>query len=71
MSGEESKNCMCRTCFMTVAVAKCIHVYGNNKPLLNKNSSRTIEAKFVQKLKNNEARPKFTGSYEIKSVYTN
>ena len=56
---------------MTVAVAKCIHVYGNNKPLLNKNSSRTIEAKFVQKLKNNEARPKFTGSYEIKSVYTN
>ena len=29
----------------------------------------TIEAQIVQKLKNNEARPKFTGSYK-KSVYT-
>ena len=27
-----------------------------------KNSLRTIEAQIVQKLKNNEARPKFTGS---------
>ena len=33
-----------------------------------KNSLRTIEARIVQKLKNNEARPKFTGSYK-KSVY--
>ena len=30
----------------------------------NKNSLRTIEAQIVQKLKNNEARPKFTGSYK-------
>ena len=29
----------------------------------NKNSLRTIEAQIAQKLKNNEARPKFTGSY--------
>ena len=36
----------------------------------NKNSLRTIEAQIVQKLKNNEARPKFTGSYR-KSVYMN
>ena len=35
----------------------------------NKNSLRTIEAQIVQKLKNNEARPKFTGSYKKKSVY--
>ena len=33
----------------------------------NKNSLRTIEAQIVQKLKDNEARPKFTGSYK-KSV---
>ena len=36
----------------------------------NKNSLRTIEAQIVQKLKNNEARPKFTGSYKKKSVYS-
>ena len=30
----------------------------------NKNSFRTIEAKVVQNLKNNKARPKFTGSYK-------
>ena len=35
----------------------------------NKNSLRTIEAKIVQELKNNEARPKCTGSYKKKSVY--
>ena len=34
----------------------------------NKNSLRTIEAQIVQKLKNNEARPKFTGSYKKKPV---
>ena len=34
----------------------------------NKNSLRKIEAQIVQKLKNNEVRPKFTGSYK-KSVY--
>ena len=35
----------------------------------NKNSLRTIEAQIVQKLKNNqEARPKFTGSYKKKRV---
>ena len=32
----------------------------------NMNSLRTIEAQIVQKLKNNEARPKFTGSYKKK-----
>ena len=47
--------------------AKCI--YGNDKPLLNKNSLRPIEAQFVQKLKSNVARPKFTGFYKKKSVY--
>ena len=31
-----------------------------------KNSLRTIEAQIVQKLKNNEARPKFAGSYKKK-----
>ena len=35
----------------------------------NKNSLRAIEAQIVQKLKNNEARSKFTGSYKKKSVY--
>ena len=35
----------------------------------NKNSLRTIEAQTAQTLKNNEARPKFTGSYKKKSVY--
>ena len=33
----------------------------------NKNSLRTIKAQIVQKLKNNEARPKFTGSYKKKA----
>ena len=32
----------------------------------NKNNLRTIEAQIVQKLKNDEARPKFTGSYFLK-----
>ena len=36
----------------------------------NNNSLRTIEAQIVQKLKNNEARPKFSaGSYKKKRVY--
>ena len=35
----------------------------------NKNSLRTIEAQIVQKLKNNEARPRFTGSYKKKRVF--
>ena len=30
----------------------------------NKNSLRIIEVQTVQTLKNNEARPKFTGSYK-------
>ena len=34
----------------------------------NKSSLRTIEAQIMQKLKNNEARLKFTGSYLIKRV---
>ena len=32
-----------------------------------KNKLRTIEAQIVQKLKNNEAQPKFTGSYKKKA----
>ena len=36
----------------------------------NKNSLRTTEAQISKKVKNNEARPKFTGSYKKKSVYT-
>ena len=48
-----------------MTVAKCI--YGNNKPLLNKNNLRTTEAQFVQKRKNNEPRPKFTVSYKKKA----
>ena len=32
----------------------------------NKNSLRTIEAEISLKVKNNEARPKFNGSYEKK-----
>ena len=43
-----------------MTVAKCI--YGNNKPWLNKNSLRAIEA-----LKKNEARSKFTGSNKKKA----
>ena len=35
----------------------------------NKKSLRTIEAQIVQKLKNNEARPKFTGSYKNKKKH--
>ena len=35
----------------------------------NKNSLRTIEAQIVQKLKHNESRPKFTGSYKKKRVF--
>ena len=37
----------------------------------NKNSLRTIEAQIVQKLKSNEARPEFTGSYKKKRVGEN
>ena len=36
----------------------------------NKNSLTTIEAQIVQKLKNNEARPKFTGSSYKKKAST-
>ena len=34
----------------------------------NKNSLRTIEAEISKKVKNNKARPKFTGSYKKKRV---
>ena len=33
----------------------------------NKNSLRTIEAEISYKIKNNETRPKFTGSYKKKA----
>ena len=41
-------------------------ICGDNWHDGNKNNLRTIEARIVQKLKNNEPRPKFTGSYEKK-----
>ena len=34
----------------------------------NKNSLRRIEAEISYKIKNNEARPKFTGSYKRKKA---
>ena len=37
----------------------------------NKNNLRTIKTQIVQKLKNNEPRPNFTGSHIKKSVYVN
>ena len=37
----------------------------------NKNNLKTIEAQIVQKLKNNEARPKFAGSYKNRRVLQN
>ena len=35
-----------------------------------KNSLRTIEAEISKKIKNNEARPKFTGSYLKNRVHS-
>ena len=35
-----------------------------------KNSLRTIETQIMQNLENNETRPKFTGSYKRKRVYS-
>ena len=35
---------------------------------INKNSLRTIEAEISLKIKNNEARPKFAGSYKEQLV---
>ena len=32
--------------------------------IIDKMETRTIEAQIVEKLKNNEAQPKFTGSYK-------
>ena len=54
MSKQRRKsNCAAR--FITVPK----YIYGNN----NMNNLRTIEAEIVQKLKNNEPRPKFAGCY--------
>ena len=39
-------------------------VCGDNWHDRNKNNLRTIEAQIVQKLENNESRPKFTDSYK-------
>ena len=38
------------------------------KCIIDMMQTRTIEAQIVQKLKNNEARPEFTGSHNKKSV---
>ena len=39
----------------------------NLNKYLNKNSLKTIGAEISKKRKNNEARPKFTGSYKKKA----
>ena len=44
-------------------VPKCIIDMMETRTIFPK---RTIEAQIVQKLKNNETRPKFTGSYNNK-----
>ena len=44
------------------------HFCGDNGHDGNKNNFRAIEAQILQKLKNNEARPKFTGSYNNKKA---
>ena len=38
------------------------------KCIIDMMETRTIEAQIMQKLKNNEDRPKFTGSYKKKRV---
>ena len=43
-------------------------ICGDNWHDGNKNSLRTIEAQFVQKLKSNELWPRFTGFYKKKRV---
>ena len=48
--------CFSPELFLTVVVLTSTFKY--------KNSLRTIDAQIVQKLKNNEARPKFTGCYK-------
>ena len=59
LSEQRRKSELCRTCFMTLP--KCI---------IDLTETRTIlrTAQIVPKLKNNEPRPKLTGSYK-KSVY--
>ena len=61
MSEQRRKSKLCRICLMIVPK----RIYGNN----NINILRTFEAQIVQKLKNNEPRPKFACSYKEKSVY--
>ena len=56
-----------------MTVLKCMYVIytsicGNNWHDGNKHNLRTIEGQIVQRLKNNEHLPKFTGSYK-KKVY--
>ena len=62
LSEQRRKSKLCPTCFIKLNqnFYDSAEVYnwhdGNN------NNLRTIEAQIMQKLKNNEARPKFTGS---------
>ena len=62
---SKKEECIKQACIRSILGVICLlllflWVVLKNK---NKNSLGTIEAKIVQKLKNNEARPKFTGSY--------
>ena len=58
MSREENQNCAARNSKLKfLIVPKCI---------IDMLETRTIEAQIVQKLKNNEVRPKFTGSCKKK-----
>ena len=65
MSRKENQNCAARV---------LRHVYtnigGDGWQNGNKNNLTTTETQIVQKLKNNEPRPKFTGSYKKKAYKT-
>ena len=54
----------CRPAAKPIWIKSCSHVCGDNLTCGNKDNLRTIESQIVQKRKNNEARPKFTGSYK-------
>ena len=57
-------------CIWSILYELFLTVVARMSTFKNKNSLRTIEAQIVQKLKNNEARPKFTGSsYKKKRVH--
>ena len=65
---ENNQNCAVRV------LRQCRSVYtiicGDNWHGKNKSNLRTIDAQIVQKPKNNEPRPKFTGSYKKRKSCT-